>query len=54
MLSYHVNTNVILVEAFQSCHDRHRLAIANCLISLLYKRGHTVDLQILNNKCSEA
>ena len=26
MLSYHVDTNVILVEPFEYCHDRHRLA----------------------------
>ena len=54
MLSYHVDTNVILVEPFESCHDRHHLAAADRIMTRLTKRGHGVDLQILDNKFSAA
>ena len=54
MLTYHVDSNVILVEPFQSQHDRHRLAAANRIMSRLQKKGHTVNLQILGNECSTA
>ena len=52
MLAYHVDTNVILVEPFASRHDRHHLAAADCIMANLTKRGHDVDLQILDNECS--
>ena len=54
MLAYHVESNVILVEPFQSRHDRHRLATANCIMFRLQKNVHKVDLQILYNECSTA
>ena len=54
MLAYHADTNVILVEAFHSRQDRHRIADANNIIYGLHKHGHTVDLQILDNKCSDS
>ena len=54
MLAYHVDTNVILVEPFASHHDRHRLAAADRIMANLTKRGHCVDLHILDNKCSAA
>ena len=54
MLAYHFDTNVILVEPFASCHDRHRLAAADCIMANLAKRGHGVNLQILDNECSAA
>ena len=54
MLAYHVDTNVILVEPFASHHNRHRLASANCIMANLTKRGHGIDLQILDNGCSAA
>ena len=54
MLAYHVDTNVILVEPFQSKHDRHRLAAANRIMTRLQKNGHDVDLQILDKECSAA
>ena len=54
MLAYHVDTNVILVEPFASRHDRHRLSAADRNIANLTKRGHGVDLQIIDNQCSTA
>ena len=54
MLAYHVDTNAILVEPFESRHDRHRLAAADRIMTRLAKRGHGVDLQILDNECSAA
>ena len=33
MLAYHVDSNVILADPFQSCHDLHRLAVANRIMS---------------------
>ena len=54
MLTYHVDTNIILVEPFASRHDRHRLASANRIMANLTKRGHVVNLQILDNECSAA
>ena len=54
MLAYHVDTNVILVAPFASRHNRHRLAAANCIMANLEKRGHGVDLHILDNECSAA
>ena len=54
MLAYHVYTNVILVEPFASRHDRHRLAAADRIMANLDKRGHGVDLHILDNECSAA
>ena len=54
VLAYHVDSNVILVDPFQSRHDCHRLAAANRIMSRLQKNSHSVDLQILDNKCSTA
>ena len=54
MLAYHVDTNAIVVEPFQSKHDRHRLAKSNRMMTRLKKNGHSVDLQILDNECSAA
>ena len=54
VLAYHVDTYVILVEAFQSHQDRHRLAAAKHIMYRLHKLGHTVDLHILDNECRKA
>ena len=54
MLAYHVGSNVILVEPFQSRHDCHRLAAANRIMSQLQNNSHNIDLQILDNECSTA
>ena len=49
MLSYHVDTNVILVEPFESRHDRHRIAASDQIMTRLTKSGYGVDLQIIDN-----
>ena len=54
MLAYHVNTNTILVEPFQSRQYRHCIATYNRIMTCLKARGHTVNLQILDNKASQA
>ena len=54
MLSYHVDTNTILVEPFQSRQDRHRIASYDRIMTRLKKCGHTVNLQILDNEASQA
>ena len=50
MLAYHVDTNTILVEPFQSRQDRHRIAAYNCIMTRLKNCSHTVDLQILDKE----
>ncbi|KAL7502269.1 hypothetical protein ACHAXN_000895 [Cyclotella atomus] len=52
MLGYHCDSNAILVEPFQSRHDRHRIPAYNRLMSRLKARGHTVDHQVLDNETS--
>ena len=54
MLAYHVDTNTILVEPFQSFQDHHRIAAYNRIMTRIKKRGHTVNLQILDNEASQA
>ena len=54
MLAYHVDTNTILLEPFQSCQDRHRIAAYNRIMTRLKMRGQTVNLQILDNEASQA
>ena len=54
MLAYHVDTNTILVEPFQSWHDRHRIAAYNRIMTCLKNSVHLVDLQIIDNEASEA
>ena len=52
MLAYHVNCNVIHAEAFGSRRDRHRIAAYNRIIERLKLGGHSVNLQVLDNKAS--
>jgi hypothetical protein len=52
MLAYHCDTNAILVEPFQSRHDRHRIPAYNKLMSRLTARAHTIDHQVLDNEAS--
>ena len=54
VLSYHVDTNGILVEPFESRQNRHHIDAADQIMTRLAKRGHGVDLQILDNECSVA
>ena len=50
MLAFHCNSNNILIEPFQSHHDRHRIAAYIRIMTRLRERGHTVDLKVLDNK----
>ena len=54
VIAYCVDSNVILVEPFQSRQNHHHLTVANRIMSRLQKNGQNVDLQILDNKCSTA
>ena len=53
MLTFHCDSNTILIKPFQSCHDRHRIAAYSCIMTRLRERGHTVDLQVLDNEASK-
>eukprot|EP00804_Cyclotella_cryptica_P014538 CCRYP_004830-RA/>CCRYP_004830-RA protein AED:0.09 eAED:0.09 QI:0/0/0/1/1/1/3/0/993 len=52
MLAYHCDTNVILVEPFQSHHDHHRIAAHGCIMARLQAKGHKIEHQILGNEAS--
>ena len=54
ILVYHVETNVILVDAFHSRHNRHRLAAYDRIMSRLKSGGHAVDLQVLDKKARKS
>eukprot|EP00804_Cyclotella_cryptica_P025029 CCRYP_015949-RA/>CCRYP_015949-RA protein AED:0.34 eAED:0.26 QI:0/0/0/0.75/1/1/4/0/538 len=54
MLAYHCDSNAILVEPFQSRHDRHRIAAHGRIMTRLKEKGHTIDHQILDNEASNA
>eukprot|EP00804_Cyclotella_cryptica_P009040 CCRYP_003144-RA/>CCRYP_003144-RA protein AED:0.34 eAED:0.37 QI:0/0/0/1/0.5/0.33/3/0/763 len=53
MLAYHCNSNAILVEPFQSRHDRHRVAAHGRIMTRLRDRDHPIEHQILDNEASE-
>ena len=52
MLAFHCDSNVILIEPFQSRHDRHRIAAYSRIMTRLQERGHVVDPQVLDNEAS--
>ena len=52
MLAYHCDTNAILIEPFQSRHDRHRIPAYTRIMERLKTRGHAIDRQILDNEAS--
>ena len=54
VMDFHIYTNTILVETFQSRQDHHHIAEYNHIMTRLNKRVHTVDLQILDNEASQA
>ena len=54
MLAFQDAANVILVQAFQSKADHHRIPAYNTIMDRLTTRGHTVDMQILDNEASAA
>ena len=53
MLAYHCDSNAILIEPFQSRHDRHRIAAHGRIMTRLRDRGHLVEHQILDNEASK-
>eukprot|EP00804_Cyclotella_cryptica_P022720 CCRYP_012520-RA/>CCRYP_012520-RA protein AED:0.32 eAED:0.32 QI:0/-1/0/1/-1/1/1/0/364 len=53
MLAYHCDSNAILVEPFQSCHDRNRIAAHGRIMTHLRNQGHLVEHQILDNEASK-
>ena len=52
MIAYHVDTNSILVSAFQSRNDRNCMAAYNIIMSRFKSKVHSVDLQVLDNEAS--
>ena len=52
MLAFNCDSNVILIEPFQPCHDRHRIAVYIRIMTRLQERGHAVDLQVLEKEAS--
>ena len=53
MIAYYCNTNLILIETFQSREDRHRIPAYTCIMTCLKTRGHVVDHQVLDNESSK-
>ena len=54
MIAYHYDANVILACPFKNRKDRHRLDAYAAIMESLKRRGHNVDLQILDNEASAA
>ena len=54
MCAYHVGADVILVEAYQTKHDRHWLPAYNKIIEQLKQAGMQVKMQVMDNEVSAA
>ena len=54
MVAYHDKANVILIEGFQSRHNRHRIPAYNAIMQRLKDRGIKVTNQVLDDEASEA
>ena len=54
MIAYHCDSNVILACPFKNCKDQHRLLAYATIMGDLKRRGHSVNLQILDSKASAA
>ena len=52
MISYHCDTNTILYGTFANRKDKHRIAAYNSIMTHLAKRGHTVNINVLDNEVS--
>ena len=52
MCAYHVGENVILVKAYQTKHDRHRLLAYNRIMKRIKQVGMQVKMQVLDNEVS--
>ena len=44
ILALHCSSNVILIEPFQFCHDRHCIEAYSHIMTRLRERGHMVDV----------
>ena len=53
MITYHCNSNIILVEPFQLHKDHNRLAAYDKIMAALKRRSHTADLQVLGNEANK-
>ena len=52
MIAYHCDSNTILQAPFQTNKYTHLIAAYSSIMKRLKSRGHSNDLQILNNKSS--
>ena len=52
MIAYHYDYNAILQLPFYTKKDTQRIAAYSSIMKRLKARGHSVNLQILNNKAS--
>ena len=52
MIAYHCDSNAILQAPFQTNKYTHLIAAYSSIMKRLKSRGHSNDLQILNNKSS--
>ena len=52
MLAYQVDCNVILIESFQSRHDRHRLAAADRIMTRIQKNAPLTSKSSTTNAAS--
>jgi hypothetical protein len=49
IIAFHVNSNLILQQAFKTKSDHHRIAAYIAIMTCLVARGFSVNLQILDN-----
>jgi hypothetical protein len=54
MIVFHTKGNLILQQAFKFKSDCQCIAAYNTIMTCLAARGHSIDLQILDNKASSA
>ena len=52
MITYHYDTNTILHTIFANRNEKYRIAAYNSIMTRLAKRGHKVNIQILENEFS--
>ena len=50
MIAYHCDSNTILQAPFFNRKDKHRIRAYNSIMQRLTKKGHQVDVQILDNE----
>ena len=53
IITYHCNTNTILHTTFANRKDKHKIAAYNSIMARLTKRGHKVNIHILDHEVSE-